>query len=130
MQPSVVYIFQKSCLIQERYLFLSHHGFLTQEIRMVVPTQVKGQTCTFCERSSNSKTGSVSEMRRPISSIFQSFREPHLPPFANPFRICSSKLRRSHHGFFVRGFHLVVPFRLRVKPKPRPSRHLPFPGLG
>ena len=47
MQPSVVYIFQKSCLIQLKYLFLSHRGFFSQGFRMVFPTQVKGQNLNF-----------------------------------------------------------------------------------
>ena len=104
---------------------LSHHGF--EKSVWLFPLRLRVKTCTFCERSLNSKADLVSAMRRPSSSLFQSFREPHfLPPFANPFRICSSKLRRSHHGLFTRGFRMVVPFRLRVKPEPRASRYLPF----
>ena len=50
------------------------------------PLRLRVKTCTFCERSSISKADLVSAMRHPRSSLFQSFREPHFPPFANPFR--------------------------------------------
>ena len=52
--------------------------------------------------------------------IFSSFRK-------NPFRICSSKFRRSHYGFSIWETRMVdFLFRLRVNPEPRFARYLSF----
>ena len=127
MQPSVV--FQKSCLIQLKYLFLSHHGFFSQGFRMVFPLRLRVKTRISCERSFDfKKLFQSQQMRRPKSFIFLSLRKPYFSTFRkDPYRDLFVQIPKVPLWFLHFWEIRMVDFlsRLRVNPEPRFARYLP-----